>query len=216
MDFCGQPMIARPLQASRESGLFDTIHVSTDSERYAGIVRSLGFDVDFLRDPALAINSVSVIDILRWVVRSYAERGYDFDDICLIYATAALIEAGDLRRGHAQFVEHGRTMPLLAVTRFPAPVQRALRIDSENMLEPMFPDTWERHSQTLEPAYHDAGAFFFISSDQLLSNEVPLYTEMLPCEIPRYNAVDIDEPDDLAMAEVLYLGREAVRARRSE
>ncbi len=68
VDFCGKPMIAYPLEAARESGLFDTIHVSTESERYAGIVRDLGFEVDFLRDPALAENDFGIVTVLRWVV----------------------------------------------------------------------------------------------------------------------------------------------------
>ena len=216
IDFCGRPMIAHPLAAARDSGLFDTIHVSTESERYAEIVRGLGFGVDFLRDASMAGDRAGIIDVLRWVVRNYAARGQAFDDVCLIYATAALIEPEDLRRGHALFVEHGRTTPLLAVTRFPAPVQRALKVNSEGVLEPMFPDTWKRHSQSLNAAYHDAGAFFFIGAQRLIDDDVQIYTEMLPSVIPRDHAVDIDEPEDLETAEILYLGREAARARRSE
>lgn len=207
IDFCGRPMVSYPLAAARASGLFDSIHVSTDSEGYAEIVRELGYAVDFLRDAAHSGNNVGVIDVLRWVVRTYAERGQVFDDVCMIYATAALVEGEDLRRGHAQFVEHGRTAPLLAVTSFPAPVQRALAVSGEGVLEPMFPDTWELHSQTLESAYHDAGAFFMITAQRLLADDVAVYTGMLPCVIPRHHSADIDEPEDLAFAEHLYRGK---------
>ncbi len=209
IDFCGKPMIAYPLEAARESGLFDTIHVSTDSERYAQIVRDLGFEVAFLRGAALADNRVGMVDILRWVVREYEKRGQAFDDICMIYATAALIEAEDLRRGYAKFVRHGRTIPLLAVTTYSAPVQRSLRIGDASILQPYFPESWPRHSQDLAPAYHDAGAFFFVSAERLMADTVKIYHEFLPLVLPRHKAVDIDEQEDMEIAKNQFLGRES-------
>lgn len=208
IDFCGRPMLAHPLTAARDSGLFDTIHVSTDSARYADIVRDLGFEVDFIRDKAHSRNSVGMVEVLRWVVKTYLDRGLRFDDVCLVYATAALVEADDLRRGHAMFVKHGRNTPLLAVTSFPAPIQRALTVNEHGVLEPAFPDTWEQHSQFLSTTYHDAGAFFMISADQLLADNVSIYSEMLPYVIPRHHAVDIDEAEDLAYAEQLFRGKQ--------
>ena len=207
VDFCGRPLISFPLAAAKASGLFDVVHVSTDSDRYAHLVRELGFPVDFLRDATLGGDSVGVVDVLRWVVREYAEQGKVFDDVCLVYATAALIDGEDLRRGHALFLKHGRGTPLLAVTSFPAPVQRALRVNKEGTLEPMFPESWECHSQNLEATYHDAGAFFFISGRMLLDGDETAYRKMLPCLIPRSHAADIDEPEDLAYAAQLYRGR---------
>lgn len=211
IDFCGRPLISYPLAAARASGLFDTIHVSTDSARYADIVRELGYTVDFLRDPALAENSVGMSTVLRWVAREYQKRGRRFDDVCLIFATAVLIDADDLRRGHALFVEKGRTLPVLSVTTFPAPVQRALEVGESGALQPLFPETWSRHSQDLTPAYHDAGAFFFIDAGRLLRDRQRQYSEFLPYVLPRHKAVDIDEPEDLEMAETLFLGRAAMR-----
>ncbi|MFQ5953464.1 MAG: pseudaminic acid cytidylyltransferase [Kiloniellales bacterium] len=210
-DLCGKPLIAYPLQAARDSGLFDTIHVSTDSDRYAEIVRGLGFEVEFLRDPALAGNQVGMIDVLRWVVGAYAKRGRGFDDVCMIMATAPLIEAEDLKRGYALFVEHERHVPVLAVAPFAAAIERGFRIGESGVLDPMFPEKRALHSQDLTPAYHDAGAFFFIDAGRLMADTVEVYNQMLPLVLPRHKAVDIDEPEDLETAEILFRGRAALR-----
>lgn len=207
IDFCGRPMISYPLAAARESGLFDTIHVSTDSSHYAEVVKDIGFEVDFLRDAEHSHNDVGIIEILRWVVRAYESRGLVFDTICMIYATAALIDANDLKHGYDMFVAQDGDIPVLSVTTFPGPVQRALQINDRGVLEPMYPETWPRHSQTLPTGYQDAGGFFIISRERLLADDVKVYTEMLPCPLPRHHAVDIDEPEDLAYAEILYRGR---------
>ena len=38
----GKPLLTYSIEAALASGLFDTVHVSTDSERYAGIARQYG------------------------------------------------------------------------------------------------------------------------------------------------------------------------------
>ena len=45
----GKPLLAYSIEAALASGMFDTVHVSTDSERYAGIARQYGADEPFLR-----------------------------------------------------------------------------------------------------------------------------------------------------------------------
>jgi N-acylneuraminate cytidylyltransferase len=214
IDFCGQPLIARPLAAAKESDLFDSIHVSTDSEHYAEIVRGLGFKIDFLRDPSLADNHTSLTGVLRWVVREYEKRGKRFDEVCMVMATAALVEAEDLKRGHKLFIEHGRQIPVLAVSPFPAPPERSLGLGKDGILEPRFPEMWDRRSQDLKPAYYDAGAFFFVDAKQLTGG-TGIPSKFLPCMLPRHKAVDIDEPEDLEMAELLALGLKAKKARRT-
>lgn len=204
-------MISYPLAAARDSGLFDAIHVSTDSARYADIVRGLGYTVDFLRDPALAENRVGMIEVLRWVVGEYQKRGRQFDDVCLIMATAPLIEAEDLRRGHELFESHDRRHPVLAVAPFPFPIERGFRIDEDGVLKAMFPEKRALHSQDLIPAYYEAGAFFLIDAEQLMADNVEVYNAFLPLILPRHKAVDIDEPEDLEMAEMLFLGRAELR-----
>lgn len=50
----GKPLMAYTIEAALESGVFDCVHVSTDSEKYAEIGRQFGADVPFLRDVELA------------------------------------------------------------------------------------------------------------------------------------------------------------------
>jgi N-acylneuraminate cytidylyltransferase len=48
-DFAGKPMLAWSVEAALESGLFDTVMVSTDSEEIADVARAWGASVPFLR-----------------------------------------------------------------------------------------------------------------------------------------------------------------------
>jgi N-acylneuraminate cytidylyltransferase len=216
IDFCGKPMMAYALEAARESGLFDVIHVSTDSERIAAVAGDLGFPVDFLRDTQFAGDHTPVVPALRWVLQQYQARGQAAEDVCLLMPCAPMIEAEDLRAAYARYVENGRAMITLAVVPFPYPVERALAKGSDGILRPKFPETWLKRSQDLEPAYHDAGLFSFSPAAQILNPELVAAQAMLPFPIARHKAVDIDEPEDLELAEILYRGRQAVRENEKE
>ena len=51
--FCGKPIISYVLDAAKCSNLFDVIHVSTDNQEIASVVKDLGFSVDFMREGKL-------------------------------------------------------------------------------------------------------------------------------------------------------------------
>ena len=48
-NLCGKPLMAYSIAAALNSGMFDQVMVSTDSEKYAEIARQHGASVPFLR-----------------------------------------------------------------------------------------------------------------------------------------------------------------------
>lgn len=216
VDFCGRPMIAYALEAARASGLFDIIHVSTDSPRIAEVAAQLGFPVDFLRDPALSDDDTPLMPVLRWVLNEYSARGKAAEDVCLLMPCAPLIEASDLTGAYARYLEAGRKAVVLAVVPFSYPIWRSLAPDAEGVLRPLFPEHWPKRSQDLPAAYHDAGVFSFSPAANILDPKLVVSQAMLPFALARYKAIDIDEPEDLRLAEMTYRGWQAMRAAEKE
>ncbi len=209
VDFCGKPMIGYALEAARDSGLFDVIHVSTDSERIAAVAGDLGFPVDFLRDAEFADDHTPLMPVLRWVLNAYKARGQVAEDVCLLMPCAPLVEAEDLRAAHRVYVEHGRKSLVLAVVPFAYPIERALEPDAEGVLRPVFPESWPKRSQDLRQTYHDAGVFSFMPAAHILDPDLVVSQAMLPFPLARYKAIDIDEPEDLEVAATFYRGLQA-------
>jgi N-acylneuraminate cytidylyltransferase len=75
IDFCGRPIIAYSLDCARQSGLFDKIHVSTDSPEIAEVAEQLGYPVDFPRTADLADDMTPLMPVIQWVVQQYVARG---------------------------------------------------------------------------------------------------------------------------------------------
>ena len=203
MPFCGRPMIAYALDAVEQSGLFDKIHVSTDSEEIADVVFKLGFDVDFMRDPALADDFTGLVPVLRWVVDEYRKRGQEYSRICCMMPNAPLVRSADVVEAFGIFERFSGKHPLLVYARYPVPVEWAFRRDEAGMMTAVSPDSLLIRSQDLAHAYYECGPFNLWRTEHLQQDN-PLAGKVLSYIMPAERAIDIDTPDDLAYAERLF------------
>lgn len=201
--FCGKPMIAYALDAARDSGLFDRIHVSTDSPEIAGVVEKLGYPVDFMRDESLADDHTGIVPVLRWVVKQYEQRGSRYDQVCCIMPNAPLLKSSDMVEAFRIFDEHQGSHPLLVYARFPVPVEWAFRRDENGFMTADDPAKILIRSQDLQHAYYECGPFNLWRYEHL-QQEHPLSGKVLSYLLPTERAIDIDTPEDLAYAERLF------------
>lgn len=204
-EFCGKPMIAYILQTARDSGLFDAIHVSTDSAAIREAVERLGFHVDFMRPKELADDHTPIMPVLKFVAETYASRGQRFDQVWLLMACAPLMSASDLRQAAHLFEQAGAESPVLSVSEYPAPIEWAFTRAPDGQMTSVQPGMFAVRSQDLGKKYFDAGAFVAFPAQVVESSE-GAGTDMglVGYVLPKERAVDIDDEADWALAEALY------------
>src|SRR5688572_23964115 len=132
-------MIGYILDTARDSNLFGVIHVSTDSSRIAQTVTALGYQPSFPRPPELAQDSTPIMPVVRYVLEEYQRRGRQFDQVCLLYACAPLIEAEDLCAAAEMFEALGGNKVVLAVTPFAVPIEWAYALGPDRAMTPVQP-----------------------------------------------------------------------------
>ena len=71
----GHPMLAYTIAAARESGVFESVIVSTDSEDIAGIARHYGAEVPFLRPAEFSGDTSPDIEWLEHTIAELGTRG---------------------------------------------------------------------------------------------------------------------------------------------
>ena len=201
--FCGKPMISYSINAAKASGLFHKIHVSTDSDEIRQTVETLGLPVDFMRDPALADDYTGLLPVLKWVVGEYRQRGEIYDEICCIMPAAPLLQGKDLKAAFELFRDHRSQRPLLVMTRFPVPIEWAFRSNDDGFMTAVAPSQLNRRSQDLPEAYYECGPFMIWSAAHL-AIETAMPEKILAYVMPGDKAVDIDTPEDLTRAELLF------------
>lgn len=104
-DLCGKPLLAYTIEAAIESNIFDCIHVSTDSEKYAHIAKRYGAEVPFLRDKEYATDLTSTWDTVRHVLQKYQEIGRSFDIVVVLQPTSPFRTAEDICNAYGLFKE---------------------------------------------------------------------------------------------------------------
>lgn len=202
-DFCGQPMLAWPIVAARQSGLFDHLVVSTDDPEIAEVAKAYGAEVPFMRPADLADDFTGTVPVIRHAIEQLQHQGLVMDAVCCIYPTAPFLQAADLTGAHDALVAQQADY-VFSATRYPFPIQRALRLRPDGCVAMFWPENQQVRSQDLEPAFHDAGQFYWGQTGAWLSGQAIYDGRSVPYLLPRTRVQDIDTPEDWQVAEVLY------------
>ena len=75
IDVCGRPLIDYTIQTALASACFETVMVSTDSEKYADISKECGAEVPFLRSKFTSSDTAGTWDVIREVLQNYRKMG---------------------------------------------------------------------------------------------------------------------------------------------
>lgn len=201
--FCGRPIISYSIDAARQSGLFDEIVVSTDDEEIAAVSRQLGATTPFIRPREIADDFTGTNAVVKHAVTWFLGRGSRISHACCIYATAPLIQPRYLREGHDALTRSDAAFAF-SVTSYAFPIQRAVRITASGRVDALHPEHRLTRSQDLEPAYHDAGQFYW-GTEAAFRDDVPLFSERsIGIVLPRKYVQDIDTLEDWEQAEYMF------------
>lgn len=201
-NFLGKPIIAYSIQAALESKLFDEVMVSTDDETIAKIAVEYGAKVPFKRSEENAGDQASTEDVLKEVLKNYGNNGMKFDYACCLYPCAPFITYEKLRQAYSKLsTEHIDTV--FTVLKYGSPIQRALKLEN-GRIKMFYPANYYKRTQDLEPAYHDAGQFYFFSTEKFLKNGELWTDNTTAIIINDLEAQDIDNESDWKMAELKY------------
>jgi pseudaminic acid cytidylyltransferase len=204
-DFCGKPMIAWSIEAAQESGCFDRIIVSTDDDEIAAVAQEYGAEVPFIRPDTLADDQTGLGAVLRHAVSWLDRQAVDLSFVCCIFSTAPFL-TGDLLRSGLELLQSApQRSYVVSATHFPFPIQRAFRIKENQTISPFSKENMAMRSQDLEPAYHEAGQFFWGHPDAIRKGLSVYHPDAsIPLVIPSYRVQDIDTPEDWSRAEYLH------------
>lgn len=200
--FLGKPILAYGIDAALQSGLFDTVMVSTDDAGIADVARQHGADVPFLRRAETADDFATTADVLTDVLAQYDQQQTTFTHVCCLYPTAPFITPDLLKKAFSLLTDR-QFDTVYPLQRFSFPIQRAVLLRDERV-QWFQPEHALTRSQDLEPAYHDAGQFYFFDVATFRANQKLISANSGGIVIPEMAAHDIDTEDDWRIAEFKY------------
>lgn len=200
--FLGKPILAYSIEAAVQSGIFDTVMVSTDSGEIAETAKQYGAEVPFLRSEKTSGDFATTADVIAEVLENYRDRGTHFDAFCCIYPTAPFVTGARLQEAENILTGTGADA-VVTVVRFSFPPQRGF-IEKDGLLSYRWPEYRSARSQDLTPFYHDAGQFYFVKTDAFLREHTVVPEKSAPLVLPETEVQDIDNEADWEIAEIKY------------
>lgn len=200
---CGKPLLAYTIEAAQQSGRFDTVHLSTDSEQYAAIGRQYGAEVPFLRSTAAASDTATTWEAVLEVLHQYEQRGETFDTVTVLQPTTPLRTAADIQAAFDTLQQTGGTAVVSVCECEHSPLW------SNTLPATRCMDGFIRQEDTARRQEHQAfyrlnGAVYLITTDRLLQQKSLCYDKHTYASVmPAERSVDIDTALDFAIAEAI-------------
>ena len=210
----GRPLIAYTIDAARESGVFDRLVLSSDDPVAASIARERGCEVPFMRPAELATDATPHLPVMQHALRWLRDHErYTPDLVVILQPTSPLRQPRHIREAIDLAVTTGADS-VVGVDEVPTRFHplRVMSIDDAGWARlavdgrPMKRRPVRR--QDLPSAWVPNGAIYVMRTPLLLDPVEPsLYGDRVAAYrmAPPYG-LDIDGPDDWAVAERLLTG----------
>ena len=193
-------MLAWPVTACSALNTISQIVVSTDDAELAKVARESGATLVIDRPALLASNTAGTAPVIRHAID---ELGLEDDTLVMcLYPTATLTPA--LIEQALELALHRPDTFVVTVGRHRSPHERSLQGVDGELMALTSTDHLLTRTQDLPQRYFDAGKLYVAQASVWKSRETMMEKPFFPFYLPDWAAVDIDEPDDWAVAEALH------------
>lgn len=201
LDLNGQPLMYYTIKAALESGCFDTVMVSTDSEKYADIAKSCGAEVPFLRSEELSGDTAGSWDVVREVLKQYKVMGNSFDYVALMQPTSPLRNAEDIKNAF-KMLSRDNVHTVVSITEVEHPVQWCFTMPKDGSMKIYAESPYNQmRRQDLEAHYRENGAIYIVNASKILNKDYNYYGDnCYGYVMPGERSIDIDCKEDLLIA----------------
>ena len=202
------PLIAYTIAAARESGVFDDIIVSTDSQIYSDVAIQYGAEVPFLRPGNMAGDLSADISWVEFTLNKLREGGREYDCFSILRPTSPFRRPETIVRAWKQFCAHREIDSLRAVEKCSQHPGKMWVIRGARMypLLPFSPEEQPWHSSQYQslPEIFVQNASLEIAWCNIVEKEKTIAgTSIIPFLTEDYEGFDINTPYDWSLAEHL-------------
>lgn len=205
IDLCGKPLIAYSIEAALETGLFDHVIVSTDSEHYAEIAQHYGAEV-MMRGEALSNDKATTFMVLEDILENRLHESIDY--FVLLQPTSPLRTSKHITEAIEKFeskIEHFDFLVSMKEAEHAKVLVNP--IDDDESLK-YFDTDFSNYRRQGYKDYSPNGAIFIAKPDSYLEQKHFFGAKALSYIMSAEDSVDIDGALDLVVAKEIISYRE--------
>jgi CMP-N-acetylneuraminic acid synthetase len=201
-------MMAYGVSAAVNSGLFGKVIVSSDDAQIGQVAEWYG--AEFVeRPPELATDTAKSVDAVTHVLRTLAERGDNPEVLCQVLPNCPLVTSADIVSHGRLFRESNRSFQISVVTYRCVYPEWAMEADDHGRGRWALGKKFAGRSQDCANTFCPTGAVWWARCTDLQAQNTFYGSPFHLAEIDANRGVDIDDEEDLRLAELLVLGMTA-------
>lgn len=166
----GKPLLQYTFESARNSKLLSRVILSSDDPEIIAVAEGLGLEVPFQRPAALAADATSSLTVIKHALQFFAEKGENFDAVCLLQPTTPFRRNGLIDEAIDRFIAGGFDS-LISVREVPAEFNPHWTFE-EDKSGSLKLATGEKQiisrRQDLPKAYHRDGAIYLTKTEVIL------------------------------------------------
>jgi len=199
-----KPLLAYTIEQALQSGLFEHVVISTDSNEIAETAKSFGAEAWFLRPTELATDQSPKLPVIQHVFQE-AEKYYDhqFDVIVDLDVTSPLRKVKDITGAYNQFVNENAEILITACPSRKNPYFNMVEIVDGSIRKVKELDVPLNRRQDAPPVYDMNASIYIWKRDALLKHETLFTKGTTLFLMPEERSVDIDTELDFEFAEYM-------------
>lgn len=201
----GKPLIAYTIEQAKNSGLFEHIVISTDSDNIASVAKQYGAEVFFKRSEEMASDTAGKLDVIKDAFKR-SEEYYNrtFDYLIDLDATAPLRSVEDIINSFNQFKENNNDNLITAMPSRRSPYFNLVEQDKDGKvyLSKKLDGAVVRRQDA--PKSYDMNASIYIWKRDVILDESSIFLENTGLYLmPEERSIDIDNELDFEFVEFL-------------
>ncbi len=210
----GHPLIAYSIAAALQSGIFDAVIVSTDSERYADIARHYGAEIPFLRPAKIAGDTAPDIEWVEHMLSELRRDGRDYDCFSILRPTSPFRLPETIRRAWDEFLAEDGVDSLRAVEKCQQHPGKMWIVREKRMMPllPMGPAEQPWHSSqypSLPVVFVQNASLEIARAKVVLENKTIAGNVLMPFFTRDFEGFDVNSHYDWQLAEHMVQKGEA-------
>ena len=198
IDLNGKPLIYYSINEALKSRYINDVIVSTDSELIANISERLGAEIPFLRPKYLATDTSKSIDTVIYCIEELKKMDRNYDYIILLQPTQPLRRSWHIDEA-IELIINKKETSLVSVSKVKEHPILIRSIDDKNLLN----KSSTKRRQEFEDFYKVNGAIYINKIDENLTKDTSLNDNKLAYIMDEKYDLDIDDPNDLYLAEIM-------------
>jgi CMP-N,N'-diacetyllegionaminic acid synthase len=216
----GRPLLAHTIEAALRAGTLDRILVNTEDDEIADVARSLGVPVQGRPEEFWHDDTFQEVDrLLQWAVADHEREAGRVDVVVLLYPTSPLRPSAAID-ATVRLVTEGSCDSALTLAESRQYLWRRTAADKHEaitavgdvdlgLVEPTNYDPARRGPNQLEGwnQWIENKAVYAMRRDLLMETGCRLGGRIGGVRMSRTESIDVDTPDDLALAEAVLRSR---------